>query len=357
MTTNNVNNINLHANQTDAGAGGDYGLGQTADGTACCLVVRPRTCRTSSAGQRCHNRRDRRCDATICKARVMHAHVRRQCNRAGEQCRKRLVYVPEPGPKKCVRTARWPFVVCGTLVTSERGEEAAAEQEQRAYRRGPPPMLPPPWAVYYRPPWLDCRYAGGCGGQQQPWSSPGDHRDVYYEDEVEGADDGEHETTAPDGDSAGEWLLEDTKCKVVSSNGTTVVIKNCTANSLDENEYATEPKVNFAGDLADDDDVRSKRHAVHGGADDEDELATVRRNRHRQGQRRSYLDNNYVDEADDGRYGQQMAYNRFAEDFEYDEELNHPYKRPYRRKHRRGGERRRRSGRKQPRKIVYDTEE
>lgn len=301
----------------------------------------------------------------------MHAQVRQRCNSEGAECRKRKVYVPEPGAQKCVRTQRWPFIACGPVVSSRTGEEAYREQE-RAYRRG---IVPPP-PYYYQPmppPWtMDCRYsAQGCGyggGDPYGWggqSPPRRHHhghdgvaggDVYYEDEVD-KDDGSATSdpavggggSDPATGNSGEWLVEDTKCKVVSANGTNIEIRNCTSDGLVENEYAAEPKVNLVSDLngADeltDEDLRSKRYAVFD--DDADDEGTLQRKHRRRNNhnRRQHLDTNSVDDAD-----------RIADDFEYSKEFEQPpYRRSSRKRHRKNH--RRHHGKKQQRKIIYDDE-
>lgn len=363
-------NATTNNNNSSTDEGGDYGLGATEDGS-CCIVVRAKSCSTTTSGPKCQHRKHKTCDDKVCTARIMHAQHRRRCNRNGE-CQRKLVYIPEPGPQKCVQIDQWPYVVCGTEVSKNRNCDGCydhygygfenyhgrgsrpecrgcfddAWDEGQRYRRGP--VLRP--FYYHQPPCYlmgtcypeaDCGY--GCYGDEfvdpawgRPIRRPSSNRpDVYYEDEVEDPNEMDEQPTTngtvPIEGETGDWIEESTKCEVVSPNGT--IISNCTDNGLSENGFAKEPSINFADDLSEsaldefDRESRYRRHAMHPQflpyAEAEYRPRYARRSR-------QYLDENDIYDSEEIDERRVSSRNRFADDFDYDAENDRSYKRSQR---------------------------
>lgn len=374
VTTTNLNNVHVHTgnNKTTSDEGGDYGLGSTVDGS-CCIVVRAKTCAVTTSGPKCQHRRHKTCDDEVCTAPVMHAQTRRRCDRKGV-CHKKIVYIPEPGPQKCVNIDQWPHVVCGTLVQGKRNCEGCydhygygyqnyhgkmiksecrgcfddAWDEGQRYRRGPVlrPFYyhqPPCYLIGTCVPYDDCGY--GCYGDEfldpawgtRPHRGHAD-RDIYYEDEIDDSGEFEDENSTNSTTDSGEFVKETIKCKMVSGNGT--IVRNCTDNGLDGNEFAKEPNVNFVDDISE------------GTADEFDLESRYRRHDmprfHNRFVRRTQYDLDDSEKFADT--NKRVPLNTFADDFEYDAEMDHPYKRARRpharrpKKHRRQ-KKHRRSGR------------
>lgn len=280
--------------------GGEFGLGFTADGP-CCYVVHPKTCTSTSSGRRCHHRREKLC-GKLCTAKVVHVQAKRRCN--GNGCHKKISYVPQPKPPKCVNTRKWPYVTCGQSYSSscdgcyDHYDEGSVKDDSDCdgcyddgfeygplYRQGP--VFRPYY--YHVPP---CYIVGTCipitdGFGYYGYHSVGgyNHKRRHHvqveeeDDEVvdfEDVDDSvKLPTTTPDSnnktdDIADDWAIEIHKCKVVSDNGT-IEIRNCTSEDIEENPYAGAP-VDIPFDPEDEDydgeddadgGVRIERHANH----------------------------------------------------------------------------------------------
>lgn len=277
--------------------GGEFGLGSNANGS-CCYVVHPKTCTSTSHGRRCHHRREKICGKQ-CTAKVIHAQVRKRCN--GNGCHKKVSYVPQPKPPKCVHTRRWPYVACGQSYSSscdgcyDHYEDDSLKNDSNdndcdgcyddgfdygpLYRQGP--VLRP--YFYHVPP---CYIVGTCfaypisDGYFDHYSGRGFHHKRRYHDEeiddeemdFEDVEDPEYEldkAIVPGNktdDSADDWAIEIHKCKVVSDNGT-IEIRNCTAEDIEQNPYAGSP-ADVPFDENEDyegieDTVRIQRHASH----------------------------------------------------------------------------------------------
>lgn len=388
VTTTNLNNVHVHnlgkngtSKNSSLDEGGDFGLGVTEEGP-CCIVVRARSCSTTSTGPKCQHRKHKTCDSKVCTAKIMHAQYRRRCNRKGD-CQKKVVYIPEPGPQKCVQIDQWPYVVCGKEVSRQRScdgcydhygygfenyhsqgsrpecsgcFDGAWDQGQR-YRRGP--VLRPYY--YHQPPCylmgtcvpeVDCGY--GCYGDEfvdPAWGRPvrrPSNQDVYYEDELDDSSEVGDQTAATNGTNSieddGDWVEEKTKCKVVGQNGT--IISNCTENGLSENEFAKEPNVNLVDDLSEsaldefDRESRFRRHAMQQQYQPYVPAGYRPINNRRS---RPYLNDNdiYDSEEDDDR--RVSSRSKFADDDEYDAELEQH--RRAQRSHRRQRKNRGRKGR------------
>lgn len=97
--------------QTESASGGAFGLGYNAVGS-CCLAIRPKSCRASTNGLRCHHRRHRTCGPQ-CTAHTIHVQLRQHCQHIGDRgCRNGIAYVPQPRRPNCVYIEQWPFVSC-----------------------------------------------------------------------------------------------------------------------------------------------------------------------------------------------------------------------------------------------------
>lgn len=181
---------------SNATTGGKFGFGFTDQGS-CCLAIRPKSCRASSSGMRCHHRRHRTCGPQ-CTARTIHVQLRQRChshegNSKGSKgphqkgCHNRVSYVPQPRPN-CIYIDQWPYVSCTAQFERHladqnchgcydhygygfrRYHEDAEHHRMRCrgcyddafeygplYRRGP--VLRP--YFYHQPP---CYVTGGCDG-------------------------------------------------------------------------------------------------------------------------------------------------------------------------------------------------
>lgn len=96
---------------TESSSGGAFGIGYNADGS-CCLAIRPKSCRASTNGLRCHHRRHRTCGPQ-CTAHTIHVQLRKHCHHNGNQdCSHGIAYVPQPRRPNCIYIEQWPFVSC-----------------------------------------------------------------------------------------------------------------------------------------------------------------------------------------------------------------------------------------------------
>lgn len=278
--------------------GGEFGLGFNANGS-CCFAVHPKTCTSTSSGRRCHHRREKVC-GKLCTARVIHAQVRKRCNSNG--CHKKISYVPQPKPPKCVHTRKWPYVACGQSYSSscdgcyDHYSDAHSKNDNNEddcdgcyddgfeygplYRQGP--VLRP--YFYHVPP---CYIIGACfaypisDGYFDHYSGRGfSHKRRHHDDnddeemDFEDVEDAEYDlekSTVPANktdDVADDWAIEIHKCKVVSDNGT-IEIRNCTTEDIEENPYAGAPSEDIPFDSEDEDyggidePVRIQRNANH----------------------------------------------------------------------------------------------
>ncbi|XP_037047568.1 uncharacterized protein LOC119082218 [Bradysia coprophila] len=279
--------------------GGEFGLGVNANGS-CCYVVHPKTCTSTSNGRRCHHRREKMC-GRICTAKVVHVQARRRCTSSG--CHKKISYIPQPKPPKCIHTRKWPYVACGqshsyssncdgcydhydddnTINDSNNNDCDGCYDDGfdygPLYRQGPVfrPLfyhVPPCYIVGTCLPYpisMDYGYGYGYFGGRY------DHKRRHHEeiedeeldfDDVEDADYDLVKSTAPANKTdhvADDWAIELQKCKVVSDNGT-IEIRNCTTEDIEENPYAGAPTdVEFDTEDEDydglDDGIRIERHA------------------------------------------------------------------------------------------------
>lgn len=277
--------------------GGEFGLGANANGS-CCYVVHPKICTSTSNGQRCHHRREKMC-GKICTAKVVHVQARKRCNSSG--CHKKISYIPQPNPPKCIHTRKWPYVACGqshSYSSSCDGcydhyddDEATVGDNNDCdgcyddgfdygplYRQGP--VFRP--YFYHVPP---CYIVGTCipypiadgygfGYFGEYYSHKRRHHEEN-EDEQFDIDNDEDvdliKPIVPDANKtadhvADDWAIELQKCKVVSDNGT-IEIRNCTTEDFEENPYAGAPTddVDYGTEDDDydalDDGIRIQRHA------------------------------------------------------------------------------------------------
>lgn len=275
--------------------GGEFGLGSNANGS-CCFAVHPKTCTSTSNGQRCHHRREKVCGKQ-CTAKVIHTQVRKRCN--SRRCHKKISYVPQPKPPKCVHTRKWPYVACGQPYSSscdgcyDHYGDADSKNDNNEddcdgcyddgfeygplYRQGP--VLRP--YFYHVPPcyivgtcfaypisdgYID-HYSGNGFGHKRRHHAENDDEEMDFEDteyDVEQSPLPANQTE----DVADDWAIEIHKCKVVSDNGT-IEIRNCTSEDIEENPYAGGPTdIPFDSEDEDYDDgtsdtVRIQRHADH----------------------------------------------------------------------------------------------
>lgn len=379
LTTNNLNNIHIHKQNSTAE---DFGLGVTEAGS-CCYVVQPKRCYASSTGPRCHHKRHKTCGPQ-CKSQIIHAQSRKRCNKKGK-CDNKVAYVPQPGKPKCIYIEWWPYVACGVEVKHQKkkscegcydhygyGFENYHDEDEPdckgcyddgfdlgpLYRRGP--VLRPYY--YHQPPCFltgtcapypspDCGY--GCYGGEFVDPAWGDYDESNYEDRPS-LNDIPANNTVDSGDSgSGDWEIEVHKCKVLSDDGT-IEIRNCTSSDYDDNPYAAEPKIqlNEDNEFEDESDVRYRRHAVH---DTEKPSRSVHGKKH--------LENNYIDDDDDRDYTEENVVNSTAnwrrnkiiEDEDEESIEYHPYKRKYNRQHKL--HHKRSVHRTRTPKIIYDYED
>lgn len=278
INSTNVNNIYIYNNETSE-TGGDYGLGYTKTGS-CCLAVQPRTCRTTSAGIRCHHKRHKTCGPQ-CTSRIIHVQNRQRCSRS-TGCQQRIGYVPQPRHPRCVYTPEWPHVSCGGNYQQDcdgcydhYGYGAAnyysggrhprhctgcyddAFDMGPRYRRGP--VFQP--FHYHQPP---CYLTGMCGmpmcnyygcfgneyidpafgypmyGSAQ-YAYP--YQNEFYDDleftnEIEKSE--QNQSNPIENDIRESWGVEVYKCKVVGDDGA-IQIRNCTSDELKGNPFAASP--------------------------------------------------------------------------------------------------------------------
>lgn len=105
-----VNSTDLNE-VTESTSEGAFGLGYNAHGS-CCLAIRPKSCRASTNGLRCHHRRHRTC-GTQCTSHTIHVQLRQHCQHNRDRgCRNGIAYVPQPRRPNCVYIEQWPFVAC-----------------------------------------------------------------------------------------------------------------------------------------------------------------------------------------------------------------------------------------------------
>lgn len=274
--------------------GGEFGLGANANGS-CCYVVHPKSCTSTANGRRCHHRREKRC-GKICTAKVVHVQARKRCNSSG--CHKKISYIPQPKPPKCIHTRKWPYVSCGqshSYSSSCDGcydhydDEATVNDDNDCdgcyddgfdygplYRQGPvfrpyfyhvPPCyivgtcIPYPISDAYG-------YFGGHYNHRHRHHEENDDEPIDFDnnDEVDDLVKPTVPANKTDDHVADDWAIELPKCKVVSDNGT-IEIRNCTSEDFEQNPYAGAPTddVEFETDDDDydelDDGIRIQRHA------------------------------------------------------------------------------------------------
>lgn len=277
--------------------GGEFGLGANVNGS-CCYVVHPKTCTSTSNGRRCHHRREKVC-GKICTAKVVHVQARKRCNSNG--CHKKISYIPQPKPPKCIHTRKWPYVACGHAYTSscdgcydhyDDDDDANVKDDDNdcdgcyddgfdsgpLYRQGP--VFRP--YFYHVPPCyivgscIPYAISGGYGYFGGNYNHRRRHHEEYDDEEIDFEDvddvDSPKPTVPPNKteteDVADDWAIEMHKCKVVSDNGT-IEIRNCTSEDIEENPYAgAPPEVDFDPededyDGFDDAGFRIQRHANH----------------------------------------------------------------------------------------------
>lgn len=262
---NNANHIVAPVNITSVGqpqssadatkTGGEFGFGRTADG-ACCLAIRPKSCRMSSNGMRCHHRRHRTCGPQ-CTSHTIHVHLKQND----------IAYVAQPKPPNCIYIDRWPFVSCTVaferqLITQNcqgcydhygvgfqryhqedaehfrircRGCYDDAFEHGPLYRRGP--VLRP--FHYHQQP---CAISQRCVGTVECG-----HYGCYGDelvDPISGQRPPSTTSAAPvstsiAGDQDHTPSIVDDKCKIVSND--TTVVRNCTEANINTNPYAAVP--------------------------------------------------------------------------------------------------------------------
>lgn len=112
-----------NSNPVESSTGGAFGLGFNAQGS-CCLAIRPKSCRTSSTGLRCHHRRHRTCGPQ-CTSRTIHVQLRHRCHRnRNHGYRHGIAYVPQPRKPNCVYIDSWPYVSCTVAFERHLHEES-----------------------------------------------------------------------------------------------------------------------------------------------------------------------------------------------------------------------------------------
>lgn len=182
LNNTNINNIHIFQN-TSSNEGGKFGVGFDETGS-CCYAAKPKTCKQSTAGPKCHYRKQRVC---------------------GRQCTKKIIY---PNRNQCSYTPQWPYVRCPQNQQFSPGYY----QQQQFY---PPQQYYPQYPQY--PPQYPPQYA-----PQQP---PIDMDLEDYDDEPVFPEDSELQ------DPESGWIMVVEKCKIVSENGLTIT--NCTDNGKD----------------------------------------------------------------------------------------------------------------------------
>lgn len=285
----------------ESSTGGKFGFGYSKTGP-CCIAIRPKSCRASSNGLRCHHRRHRTCGSQICVSRTIHVQLRQRCNHHGQHgCKHGIAYIPQPQAPKCIYIDQWPFVSCTVAFERQfienncngcydhygygfrqyhanaehhrircRGCFADAFEIGPLYRRGP---LFRPY-FYHRAP---CYVTGSCRGYELSHVNCGrygcfddelvdpvwGHRPKrprteqdFYEDDGYSKEQQRPSTKLPPHrnvqPTAAASSLQRTnqtstsldshihKCSVVSDDGT-IEVKNCTDTNLETNPYAASP--------------------------------------------------------------------------------------------------------------------
>lgn len=208
LNNTNINNVHVYQNRTSE-EGGKFGLGYTEKGS-CCLAVEPKRCKQSTAGTKCHHKKQKVC---------------------GRQCTSKVIH---PKKNDCSYTPQWPYVICPN------------NQHQQ------PGFYPPNNPGYY-PPSNPGFYPGNQGFY------PG-----YYPQNppaIDEFDDDDDLPMFPDDDllenPESGWVVGPEKCKIVSEDG--LQIFNCTNKGV-EFEHP------FARNTASEPIKREARHAnYHSG--------------------------------------------------------------------------------------------
>lgn len=310
-------------------SGGTFGFGYTAQGS-CCLAIRPKSCRPSTNGLRCHHRRHRTCGPQ-CISRTIHVQLRQRCQHHESDCKHGLAYVPQPQRPNCIYIERWPFVSCTAAFERQlienncggcydhygygfqqyhenaehhrircRGCYADAFEIGPLYRRGP--VLRP--YFYHQAPCFitgHCRgYDGanvncgryGCFGDElvdPVWGRRQKRPRTEYDedDDLRESPPLGRPTTKPPPRQHSPAITTDAaptnnqtatlidphihKCKVVSDDGT-IEVKNCTDTNLESNPYAASPA--NADQLPEkDDDDNEEPYPIEYNDDDNDGTA------------------------------------------------------------------------------------
>ncbi|CAO1415169.1 unnamed protein product [Diamesa serratosioi] len=76
LNNTNINNIHLYNNKS-SNDGGKYGLGYTKKGQ-CCFAVKPKACRQTTSGLKCHHKRVKTCGRQ-CTAKLIHPRRQQKC--------------------------------------------------------------------------------------------------------------------------------------------------------------------------------------------------------------------------------------------------------------------------------------
>lgn len=180
LNNTNINHIHIFQN-TSSHEGGKFGIGFDETGS-CCYSAKPKTCKQSTAGPKCHYRKQRVC---------------------GRQCTKKIIY---PFKNQCSYSPQWPYVRCPQNQMHSSGYYQQQQQQQfyppQQYYQQFYPQYPPQFAP------------------QQPQVLPKDMDLEDYDDEPVFPEDNEL------ADPENGWILEVKKCKIVSENG--LKITNCT---------------------------------------------------------------------------------------------------------------------------------
>lgn len=297
----NATDVSTPAPEESSPSGGAFGFGYTAQGQ-CCLAIRPKSCRASTNGLRCHHRRHRTCGPQ-CTSRTIHVQLRQRCQHHESGCKHGLAYIPQPERPNCVYTELWPFVSCTAAFERQliennchgcydhygygfqqfhenaehhrircRGCYVDAFEIGPLYRRGP--VLRP--YFYHQAPcyitghcrgydWanVDCGRYGCFGdelvdpvwGRQQKRPRGESDFDDDDEDPRKRPPSGRPTTKPPPRQHSSPTTADAApvnnqtampvdpdihKCKVVSDDGT-IEVKNCTDTNLDSNPYAASP--------------------------------------------------------------------------------------------------------------------
>lgn len=179
LNNTNINNIHVYQNSS-SGEGGRYGLGYTEKGS-CCYSVQPKDCRQSTAGLKCHHRRQKVC---------------------GRQCTQKIIHAG--GQRRpCRSIPQWPYTSCPQNTPQYQpgfnpGFSPGFYQQPPAYPNYPPPDYP--------------SYPSPFNFDDDDEDDEDDFPMFPTDEELE--------------DPEGGWLVSAEKCKVVSEDGLQIV--NCT---------------------------------------------------------------------------------------------------------------------------------